>query len=238
MALEREMIMYQATFTNFDRSEIGSRLCDWALFHNGQQIDQGAPHQSTSGITLLSGGPLDSLSKTTQFEQSLVVYHDGVKLDRLECHLTKGHPVVDGCAHTPRFDAVDGAILHDHLTAWARRHGPRVGDFVQMPDGKARRFSHDWGDSIQVSEGGSFYLDEGAVSFSGGLEPSIPKSLLWDTLAPKNGDFWFFHHNHARAHNGVYFRAPCRQFVYNTSQVGPIRLRSPSRPHMATDKGS
>jgi len=112
----------------------------------------------------------------------------------------------------PTFDDRDATIKARRLAAWNTRNGPRVGDFVIMPDLTYQRFSHDWGDSIQTSEGGSFYLGEGYASFSGGLNPSVPKSRLVLTDEIREGSFWFFHHDFMRAHNGVYFTAPCRVY--------------------------
>lgn len=58
-------------------------------------------------------------------------------------------------------------------------------------------------ESVQVSEGGSFYLGDGYVSFSGSLEPSLPYSSLVDTGDMHDGAVWFFHHDYHQAHNGV-----------------------------------
>jgi hypothetical protein len=96
-----------------------------------------------------------------------------------------------------------------------RTGGPQVGDFAVLTDDSVVRFSQDWGDQIQVSsvEAGSFYLSRGGrARFSGGLQPAMPKALfrlhgpLW------LGRFWFFHHDHWGAHNGIDVLVPCRVF--------------------------
>jgi hypothetical protein len=113
----------------------------------------------------------------------------------------------------PTFDDRDAEILAERTAQRERRKGPRIGDFCRFPDGSLGRFSHDWGDEIQWSEGGSFYLCAGGgASFSGGLYPSIPKARLKLSRAKRAGQFWFFHHNHACAHNGVDVEAPCRVY--------------------------
>jgi len=117
----------------------------------------------------------------------------------------------------PKFDDRDQGILDERRRNWNRHEGPRVGDFVLMPDGIARRFCHDWGDKIQITpteKSGSFYFGNGFADYSGALEPSIPKSELQQTDGKRNGRFWFFHHDHPQAHNGVYFTIPCRVYSY------------------------
>lgn len=115
----------------------------------------------------------------------------------------------------PEFDTKDAEILAQYQASWNDREGPRVGDFVRMVDGELRRFTHEWNDGIQTTwkgQSGSFYLGNGYASYSGGLESAIARSKLRDTGETREGAFWFFHHNHARAHNGVYFKIPCRVF--------------------------
>jgi hypothetical protein len=81
-----------------------------------------------------------------------------------------------------------------------------VGDVVIMPDGQHMRFSHAWQKNIQTATGGSFFLyGDGDAEFSGTLNPGIPKDRLVDTGGEISARFWFFHHNEAKAHNGVYF---------------------------------
>lgn len=63
------------------------------------------------------------------------------------------------------------------ITAREQIPGPRIGDFIIFKDGRIERFSHDWGDTIQTSPGGSFHLSsDGLTSFSGGLNEAIPKT--------------------------------------------------------------
>lgn len=113
----------------------------------------------------------------------------------------------------PKFDERDADILHERTKRRETRTGPRIGDFIRMLDGRLMRFSHDWGDDIQISEGGSFYLSEGGgLSFSGGLEPPILKSTIVDTGEQRDGWVWFFHHGVSGAHRGVRCALPCRVY--------------------------
>ena len=124
-----------------------------------------------------------------------------------------------------KFDARDAEIRAANLAAWNEVEGPRVGDWVWMPDGEMRRFTHHWGDSIQTtlprSGDACFYFGAGYMSFSGGLDRAIPIARIVATDQIRDGAAWFFHHNHATANNGVYFLVPCR--VFNIVAEGESR---------------
>jgi hypothetical protein len=110
----------------------------------------------------------------------------------------------------------DNQILRRRFAALEAIKGPRLGDYVIYPGGHSERISHDWGNGVQTSDakcGSSFYLEErGHVSFSGGLNPSVPKNKLRETGRTLDGAFWFFHQDWWQAHNGVEFQLPCRVF--------------------------
>jgi len=118
---------------------------------------------------------------------------------------------IDGFHH-PEFDQRDADRLAECEAAWNERSGPRVGDFAIMPTGEYHRFSHEWPDGLQTSKDGSFYFGKGFADFSGGLDPSIPNDRIRPTEETRPGSFWFFHHNHSRAHNGVRFQVMCRVY--------------------------
>jgi hypothetical protein len=119
----------------------------------------------------------------------------------------------------PEFDDRDREILKEREQLFNDVQGPRVGDFLRVPNGMLR-LTHDWGDSIQTTVSAkhpchgdaSFYLSDGYASFSGSLDPAIPKDSLRDTGETAEGSFWFFHHDFAGADRGVHFRIPCRIF--------------------------
>lgn len=113
-------------------------------------------------------------------------------------------------------DEKDLAYVKAALELRFEKTVPLVGDFVKMPDGKIQRFAHDWDDSLQTCEGDSFYLyKSGLASMSGGLNPSIPLNQIVVIPEQMQGSFWTFHHGYAEAHNGVYFKIPCRVWCYN-----------------------
>lgn len=113
-------------------------------------------------------------------------------------------------------DDRDEDILFDRVTRRSHIKGPRVGDFCILKNGEVRRFTHDWGDSIQISvkdQAGSFYFDaSGHLDYSGGLEPAMPKASFRQRPEMREGACWFFHHNERRAHNGVTAMIPCRVY--------------------------
>lgn len=112
------------------------------------------------------------------------------------------------------FDQKDQELLDARIAARAQYSEPLNGDFVIFPTGEVERFSHiyDDGDAQTSPEwAGSFYLfGNGCASFSGGLNPSIPRESLAPTDETRPGRFWFFHHDHSGAHRGVDCIAPCR----------------------------
>ena len=103
----------------------------------------------------------------------------------------------------PSIDQRDLDILAARSAALDAVSGPRVGDWVEFTDGVSRRISHLWPESAQTSDGGSFYLGDGYVSMSGALHDSVPTDSLVITGERRAGAVWFFHHDHATAHNGV-----------------------------------
>jgi hypothetical protein len=113
-------------------------------------------------------------------------------------------------------DDKDRAILAQRIAEWqAYEGGPRVGEYVVTPKGYLR-FTHDWDDSIQTTvkpgyDQSFFFGKGGYMSFSGSLDPAIPKDQLELTSEIREGACWFFSHDHMEAHNGVYGQTvPCR----------------------------
>lgn len=106
-------------------------------------------------------------------------------------------------------DDRDREILENSIREFDKTEGPRVGDFIDFGDDKLRRFSHDWGDSLQTTDGRygwSFYFEGGSISFSGGLDPKIPIEQIERVSGAEGfrfGNVWFFHHKDVCAHNGV-----------------------------------
>lgn len=150
---------------------------------------------------------------------------------------------------TPQLDDRDRDLFTARAESYDRIGGPRVGDYVEFADGVIRRVSHVWDDGVQTSDGGSFYLGNGYISFSGGLYPSIPFSSLTDTGEKRNGSVWLFHHDWARAHNGVHseisfrvFKADretedrychsCNAMVPGTHWVGADGRHKPPQPQL------
>lgn len=64
-------------------------------------------------------------------------------------------------------------ILKKRIQIYNKEVGPRVGDWIDFPDGSQKRIAHNWGDKYQPTmykgDTGSFYFGNGYVSYSGSL---------------------------------------------------------------------
>ncbi len=109
-------------------------------------------------------------------------------------------------------DQRDQAILEARQAAFDAISGPRVGDRVLMLDGTEQRFSYRWDDGLQTSRGGSFYLGDGYLSFSGQLNRTVPFDKLVETNMTETANAWFFHHDHHTGNNGVDVRIRVRVY--------------------------
>lgn len=105
-------------------------------------------------------------------------------------------------------------ILENRVALYNQRSGARVGDYLQLPHGELTRFTHDWGDSIQTggSDGGSYYIGNGYLSYSGGLDSGVQKKDIRKTNKTKSGSVWFFDGDVSGANRGVYFNVEFRIF--------------------------
>ena len=107
-------------------------------------------------------------------------------------------------------DEIDEKIAQDRAQERAAITTPQVGDIVIFEDGTQGRLAVDYEDSVQWAKGGSIYLGKGYASFSGSLNPLIPKAKLTDGGLVGVASFWFFHHNFPEAHAGVQCMIPVR----------------------------
>jgi len=119
-------------------------------------------------------------------------------------------------------DAMDQEIVARCYVARQKFSEPCMGDYLLFPSGELERFSSDWGDRIQTSPSGGFYLtDSGFGDLScGALNPSTPKESLKPTEIFLPGRFWIFHHSIAGAGRGVWFNIPCRVFTTSAKYEG------------------
>lgn len=105
-------------------------------------------------------------------------------------------------------------ILQNRTETYNNRPGARVGDFLKLPTGKFTRFTYSWDDHIQTGGmGGSYYLGNGYLSYSGGLDPGVKKSDIVETDEKKDGLVWIFDKDEHRAHNAVHFKIEQRVFA-------------------------
>ena len=114
-------------------------------------------------------------------------------------------------------DEYDKGMVDAYLSNWNNHFTnspdlPRVGDFVIMPDGSYERAAYVWPECIQTCTEGSFHLGNGYASMSGGLNAGIRKERFIPTGEIKEGTFWTFHRDAARAHNAIKITCACRVF--------------------------
>ena len=129
---------------------------------------------------------------------------------------------ITGYDYGVRPDPQNETLFAERVARFNARTGPRVGDFAIFPDGHEERFSHDWQElGLQTSRGGSWYLAiDGFVSFSGGLNPTIPLARIEPADERRAGAFWFFDRAWARAHSAVYVSVECR--VYRIIRIAAL----------------
>lgn len=137
-------------------------------------------------------------------------------------------------------------ILKERITAFNAVTGrPRVGDYIYTPQTDSRipeytRITHDWNDRVQTggNSGSSYYLGDGYLSYSGGLDSGIATDCLILTDDVKPGSVWFFDGDIAGAGRGVYFQADMR--VYRVKEGSDIsglwHLHCPYRVTVITEE--
>jgi hypothetical protein len=117
----------------------------------------------------------------------------------------------------PELDDQDREIIAARMAALSERPGYRVGDYVEFADGVTRRISYVWDwegepPGVQTSDGGSWHLGNGSVSFSGSLYVSVPGDSLTDTGSTRKGSVWIEHHGYLCAGSAVYSSEDFRVF--------------------------
>lgn len=121
----------------------------------------------------------------------------------------------DDNGHLDERNRAELALIESAHAAFTE--GPRIGDFVIMPNGNLERCCNANSHGMQTTYGGSFSISKGGqASYSG----SLNKSRLWeyfkDTGETKRGKFWFFSHGIAGAGRGVECYLTCRVYRLET----------------------
>lgn len=116
----------------------------------------------------------------------------------------------------PDFDEKDERLAARRITAFDKRVGPRVGDWIDFADGATRRIAYLWPDQVQTTShgdgDGGFYLGDGHVAFSGAQDPGVALDCLLPVAEIRPAWIWFFHHDVRAAHNSVRTTVPFRVF--------------------------
>lgn len=116
--------------------------------------------------------------------------------------LLKNHPAVYA-QYTANAPAKDLDLFESFVIDRVRTSGPKLGDWVKLPDGTYERLANDR-QTAPVGKG-SFYIGaEGMVSYSGGFSyATLTKSTLRHTGEYKYGPVWTFSSNQVKAGNRV-----------------------------------
>jgi hypothetical protein len=110
-------------------------------------------------------------------------------------------------------DDLDSKLLDARIQARAKLIGPQVGDIVKLTDGSTYQIvvHHGYDGRMQLGNvgNGRFYLCEsGHGSYSGACGQVIREGNLSRTEEKQLATFWFFHHDHRFAHNGIDVQIP------------------------------
>lgn len=114
----------------------------------------------------------------------------------------------------------------DMLLEWIAKldalPGIRYGDFIKYPSGEFRRVAHHWGHSIQPDNskfGSSFNIGSSGLSFSGGLDQSIPIDQFHRIEGEtREGLVWMFHGNNPGGGRGIKASLPFRVYEYKPTR--------------------
>jgi len=106
-------------------------------------------------------------------------------------------------------------ILQSRECEYNKIEGARVGDYLLLPYGIYTRFTHKWEEANKIQTGGlqeSFYLGNGYISYSGGLDNGIKLNEIERIDEMKPGYVWFFDNDRQGAGRGVSFEMNFRVF--------------------------
>ena len=105
-------------------------------------------------------------------------------------------------------------IAERRILKYNERGGVRVGDYLRF-GGVLYRVTYLLDDGAQTvkGDGGSFYLGDGFLSYSGGLLRPVPfDNIRVGNYTLESGRFWFFENDSWRAHGAVEGSAMFRVF--------------------------
>ena len=126
--------------------------------------------------------------------------------------------ILDGTENTQVDKLVNDGIFETREALYNKIEGIRVGDYIRLNTNKLTRVTHIWNldDKTLVQAGGNqygqYYLDNGCISYSGGLDPGIDASELKPTDETHDGRIWFFKDNYWGAGRGIDYTMKFRVF--------------------------
>ena len=113
----------------------------------------------------------------------------------------------------------DFDLISEYMDSFNLRVGSRVGDFIKIDQSTYTRITHHWGEALQTgSTVDSYHLGRGCVSYSGGLDPSVPTSFFetHPKETTKQGRIWIFSNGWSGGDRGVFLTVPFRVFRIKT----------------------
>lgn len=113
-------------------------------------------------------------------------------------------------------------LFKERIKEYNKEYRAKVGEFLKFK-GRYIRFAYDWGNLLQTTRGGSFYLGDGYCDFSGSLEHGIDKDKIELTSEIRNGRVWFFDSDIWGANRGVDFDMPFRVWKIKREFLKQIR---------------
>lgn len=121
---------------------------------------------------------------------------------------------------------VNALILKERVDALNEVEGPRIGDYLRLPDGSFERITLNHAESFQTGAlgQGSFFLYKGSCLYSGAHKGPIPFSAIRETRQTKLGNIWFFNEGEAKEGNGVDFEIEFRVFEIKKEFYDTYRL--------------
>lgn len=149
-------------------------------------------------------------------------YYNSIKLPKGDFNPYTDRPALqfeDQDGHTIKKALEDIKSIKEAEKMYNNRLGFKVGEVIELPNGKSTYITHVWKEDGQIQTGpaGSCHLSEnGYISRSGSLDSGLNASDLIPTEKKESLNVWIFHRRSAGASRAVYF--PIKVNVYKVKE--------------------